>query len=799
MSEFRLAFRSLLRAPVFTAVAVLTLALGIGANAAVFSVVDGVLLKPLPFADPDALVMVWEHNIPRDRRTNVVSPGNFIHWRERQQSFTDMAAFIRTTANISEGGDPEEVRMQVVSEAFFRTLGATPLRGRTFTLEEDAPPRTKMIISHGLWQRRFGADEGILGRKVTVSGLPIEIIGVMPPGFEFLDRDVDIWMPMALPAAARTPRGRSISVVARLKPDVSLEQARQEMIGIHGQLGQEFPDMNGSWSANVQPLNEHVGGDLRPTLLVLLGAVGFVVLVACANVAGLLLARAAARQREIAVRTALGASWARLAKQALAESLTLAALGGAGGLLLAYLLVRLLVTAAESGLNLPRAGEIGLDMRVVGFTALLCLVTGVLFGLAPAMWSRRAAVTDALKEGGRGGTGARAARARGVLVVAEVALAIVLLTGAGLMIRSFVKLSSVGPGFDTTRVMTFSVALPRIQYGQEGQARRFFDQLNERLRAQPSVTAVGAVSFLPLTGPASATSYHAEGQPRLEGGAMPVTEVRVISGDYFAAMGIPLKAGRLFNSDEHRETRRTIVISESMARQAFPGVDPIGRRVNISWGDDEYDEIVGVVGDIHHAGLDEQPRPMIYWPHIRTEYTTMYPIVRTTGDPGAIAALAREEDKRLDAVQPIAGVRTLDELVSNSIAQPRLIARLLAVFAAVALTLAAIGIYGVVAYTVSQRTREIGIRMALGSTRGGVARLIAGQGLRLAGLGIALGIPAALLLARAMESMLFDTDPADPGTLAIVALVLMAAAVAACLVPLRKAVGVDPAHALRSE
>lgn len=429
MSDFRLAIRSLLRAPVFAFVAILTLALGIGANAAVFSVVDGILLKALPFTQPDALMMVWEHNIPRGRRTNVVSPGNFIHWRERQQSFTDMAAFIRTTANISEGGNPEEVRMQVVSESFFRILGATPLRGRTFTPEEDAPPRDKMLISHGLWQRRFGGDESILGRKVTVSGMPIEIIGVMPAGFEFLDRDIDIWAPVALPATARTPRGRSISVVARLKPGVSIEQAQQEMVAIHGQLGKEFPDMNGSWSANVQPLTEHVGGDLRPTLLVLLGAVGFVVLVACANVAGLLLARAAARQREIAVRTALGASWMRLARQALAESLTLSALGGASGLLLAYLLVRLLLAAAESGLNLPRAHEIGLDMRVVGFTALVCLVTGLLFGLAPALWSRRAAITDSLKEGGRGGTGAHAARARGVLVIAEVALAIVLLTG----------------------------------------------------------------------------------------------------------------------------------------------------------------------------------------------------------------------------------------------------------------------------------------------------------------------------------------------------------------------------------
>ena len=799
MSDFRVAIRSLLRAPVFACVAILTLALGIGANAAVFSVVDGILLKPLPFSEPDDLVLVWEHNLPRDRRTNVVSPANFIHWREQQTSFSDMAAIAGASVNLNEQGSPEELDAQLVSPSLFGILGVSPSLGRAFTAEEDVPVRTKAIISHDLWQRRFNGDPSVLGRTIALSALPLEIVGVMPEGFTILSDGIDVWLPLGLPAQARTPRGRSLQVIARRKPGVSMESAQAEMTSISTRLTEQFPDFNKGWTSNVQSLGVHTSGDLRPTLLVLLGAVGFVVLVACANVAGLLLARAAARQREIAVRTALGASWLRLARQALAESLTLAALGGAAGLMLAYGLVRLLLAAAEQGLDVPRAHEIGLDLRVVGFTALLCIVTGILFGLAPALWSRRAAITDSLKEGGRGGTGARAARARGVLVVAEVALAIVLLTGAGLMIRSFAQLASVGPGFDTTRVLTFSVALPRVQYGQEGQARRFFDQLHERLRAQPSVSAVGAVSFLPLTGPASATSYQAEGQPVLEAGAMPVTEVRLISGDYFAAMGIPLKAGRLFNSDETRETRRTVVISESMAKQAFPGVDPIGRRLAVSWTDDEYEEVVGVVGDIHHAGLDEDPRPMVYWPHIRTEYTRMFPIVRTTGDPASIIATAREEVKRLDAAQPIAGVRTLEEIVSTSIAQPRLITRLLAVFAAVALTLAVIGIYGVVAYTVSQRTREIGIRVALGSTPGGVAKLIAGQGVKLALAGTAIGIPIALLLARGMESMLFNTDPADPATIAVVALLLTVAALAACLVPLRKALKVEPAQALRSE
>lgn len=798
MQDIRLAIRSLLRAPGFAFVAILTLALGIGANAAVFSVVDGVLLKPMPFASPDDLVMVWEHNLPRDNRTNAVSPGNFVHWRERQTSFTDMSALFRTTGNLSEGGEPEELRMQIVSEAFFRTLGVAPMRGRTFTPEEDAPPRTKMIISHGLWQRRFGGDEGILGRKVTVSGQPVEVIGVMPRGFQFLDENIDMWMPIALPPEARTPRGRSIRVVARLKPGVTADQARQEMIGIHRQLAQEFPNVNGSWSANVQPLGEHVSGKLKPTLLVLLGAVGFVVLVACANVASLVLARAAARQREVAVRTALGASWARLARQALAESLTLALLGGAAGIVLAYWLLNLLLAAADRGLTLPRAHEIGLDARVLGFTAILCVVTGLLFGLVPAIWSRRANVTDALKDTGRGGTSATATRARSMLVVAEIALAIVLLTGAGLMLRSFARLMAVEPGFETTKVMTFSVSLPAARYAEK--STMFFDQLIERLRGLPTVTAAGAVSFLPMTGPASATSYQAEGQPAdLQAGARPVTEVRIISGDYFDALGIRLTAGRLFNADEQREPRNVVVISETMAKQAFPGVDPIGRRVTVSWNITDPQQVIGVVADIRHADLVTPTRATLYWPHIASPYTTMYPVVRTTGDPDTIVSAARAEVLNLDPAQPIASVRTLEDIVSVTVAQPRLISRLLAVFAAVALTLAAIGIYGVIAYAVSQRTREIGIRVALGATPGRVVRLVVLHGAMLAAAGLAVGIPASLLLARAMNSMLFETPPSDPATLAAVALLLTVTALAACLVPLRKALRVDPAVALRRE
>jgi putative ABC transport system permease protein len=425
------------------------------------------------------------------------------------------------------------------------------------------------------------------------------------------------------------------------------------------------------------------------------------------------------------------------------------------------------------------------------------VVTGILFGLAPALWSRRANVTGSLKDAGRGGTSARAARARGALVVAEIALAIVLLTGAGLMLQSFAKLTAVEPGFDTMRVMTFSVALPPAPY--RGRAQAFFDQLNDQLAALPFVSAAGAVSFLPMTGPASATSYRAEGQAEVDAGAMPVTEVRVITGDYFAAMGIPITRGRTFNADERRADRNVVIISEAMAQDAFPGADPIGRRVAISWDDDAFQEVIGVAGDIRHADLGTPTRPMIYWPHVKNPYLTMYPVVRTSGDPSMVVAAARAEVQRMDPAQPIANVRTLDDIVSASVAQPRLIARLLAVFAAVALALAAIGIYGVVAYGVSQRTREIGIRMALGATRGRVVRLIVSHGLMLAGAGLLLGVPAALLLARAMDTMLFETPPADPGTIAAAALVLMASAVAACLVPLRKALGVDPSEALRNE
>ena len=463
--DFVYAFRGLLRAPGFAAIAILTLALGIGANAAVFSVVDGILLKPLPYTNPGELVMVWEHNLRRDNRTNVVGPGNYLLWRDQQTSFTDMAAVFRTAVNLSEGGAPEELRAQLVGEPLFRILGVAPQQGRVFTPQEDAPPRAKMLISHGLWQRRFGGDPNIVGRSVRVSDQSMEIIGVMPAGFRFLDDNIDVWLPIALPPTARAATGRSVRVVARLRPGISIEQAHEEMKRIAEGLLTQKP-ANRGWSTHVQPLTEHIAGDLRPTLVVLLAAVGFVVLVACANVASLLLARAAARQREIAVRTALGASWLRLARQALAESLTLSVLGGLAGLALAYWLLRLLLAAAQRGLAVPRADEIGLDPRVLAFTALLCLITGVLFGLAPALWARGASVTDGLKDSTRGGTSAKAARARGVLVVAEIALAIVLLTGAGLMLRSFARLAAVDPGFATTSVATFSVSLPPARYSE---------------------------------------------------------------------------------------------------------------------------------------------------------------------------------------------------------------------------------------------------------------------------------------------------------------------------------------------
>lgn len=802
LADLRLAVRLLLRNPAFTAVAVATLAVGIGANAVIFSVVRAVLLEPLPFRDPARIVLVWERNIPRTRLTNVASPANFLAWRDQQHALEDLAAFsITTTIGVTGGSAaPDQVGAQLVTAQLFPVLGAEVLVGRTFTPDEDRPDNDATVISHRLWLRRFGGDRDIVGRPFTANGRARTIVGIMPPSFTLFDRTVDVWMPMGFDDAARQAGGRWLIPVARLKPGVTLSQAQAEMDTITARLAAEFPDRNAGWASTVMLLQEQLVGPVRLALGVLAGAVGFVLLIACANVGSLLLARATGRQRELAVRAALGAGRGRLIRQLLVESLLLAVLGGAAGLLLAYAGVNTLLAATAEQFPIPRLENAGLDWWVIGFTSLVSLLTIIVFGLTPAIFASRPDLNSALKDGARA-SGARGGRLRAAFVVVEVALALVLLAGAGLLIRSFAALLSVDPGFRPEHVLTMQISLPGSgKYSEDASRVQFFRELTARVERLPGVTAAGAVSFLPLTGLAAATSLELVGRPAPPKGQGPVADVRIVSGDYFRAMGIPLLKGRLFDEREGRERAAAAVINETMARQMWPGEDPIGKKFVLSWNPPVVtDEVIGVVGDVLHEGLDARIRPMVYLGHPRTTYRALTLTVRAAGDPAALTSAVVGQVRAMDPEQPVANVRTLDEVAARSLGQRRVVTLLLAIFAGAALLLAAVGLYGVLAYLVVQRTREIGVRMALGASRADVLWIVVGQATRLAGAGLALGFAGAWALTRVMRTLLFDVTPTDPVTLGAVAGGLACVAVLASAIPALRALRVDPVVALRCQ
>ena len=799
LQDLRYGGRQLLRAPGFAAVAIAALAIGIGANTAIFSVVNTLLIRPLPYADADRLALVWEHNTARGRRGNVVGPANYVHWRDLQRSFEEMAAISSTLPlTVTGDGDPEEVMSQLVSWQFFPVLGVQPALGRVFAAEEDRPGSRVAVISERLWKRRFNSDPGILDRPVTIQGVPYTVLGVMPDGFSFMDKRVDVWAPIAFTEATRTRRGRSLQVVARLKDGVSVAAAHEDIVRVHAELTRLMPEFNTGWSAEVVPLREQLTGPVRPALFVLLGAVGFVLLIACANVANLLMARATGRQRELAVRAALGAGRWRLVRQLMAESLLLAAIGGAAGLCLGWWAVHLLRAFVAQRLDVQRLDAVAIDGWVLAFTAGVAVLSGVLFGMFPALMAAGAELTDALKQGGRGGTAGRGNRARSAFVVVEVALALILLTGAGLLIRSFTRLMDVDAGFDPSRTITFDIGLPGSRYQGPPQVAGFFRRLFERVDALPGVEASGAISFLPLTGLASATGYAVVGEPAPPPGHAPVTDVRAVSHDYFRAMNVPLVRGRLFTHDEADAAGR-IVINEAMARRHWPGRDPIGQRLRISWGASGEDEVIGVVGDTRHEGLASEPRPTIYWPHLRLPYGAMTVTVRTAGDPRTVLSAVTAAVRELDPQLAVADVRTMQQVVDDSVAQQRVTTTVLGVFAAAALLLAAVGIYGVIAFTVTERTQEIGIRMALGASRAAVLRMVVGRALLLASIGVVLGAAGAVVLTRFMAGMLFGVTPTDPATFVAVAAVLFGVAAVAGYVPGRRATRVDPVVALRAD
>jgi putative ABC transport system permease protein len=800
VQDFRYAARLLLRSPGFTFVAVAALALGIGANAAIFSVVDTLLVRPLPYPDADRLAVVWEHNLPRDKKNNVVSPGNFIHWRELNQSFKELSSVSMTfRTTLTGAGDATELPVQYVSGTIFQTLGVRPALGRDFTPQEDAPGVSVVTISDRLWRQRFGADPSIVNRTIMLNGTPNLVVGVMAPGFSILDKSVDVWSIVGFGPAARTPRGRWTCVVGRVKDGVSMAQAQDDMTRVHAELTRRFPAFNTGWTANVVPLREQLTGDVRPALWVMLGAVGFVLLIACANVGNLVLARATARQRELAVRAALGAGRGRLIRQMLAESILLSLVGAGAGLVLAWWAMVALRTTVAERLPIARLEEVGIDGKVLLFTIAAALVSAFIFGIAPAFTSAGAKLTDTLKDGGRSGSAARGARVRSAFVVVEMALALVLLVGAGLLLRSFVTLLRVDPGFDPARTMTVKVAIPQSKYQDAAQQQAFFNQLFERIDALPGVTAAGGTSYLPINGLGSATSFEVVGKPKPAAGQEPVTDVRVITHDFFKAMGVPLLRGRAFDGRDTGTGIHRVIVNQALANKFYPGEDPIGKSIIVSWNDSVPDEIVGVAGDVRQQDLETEARETIYWPPARFTYPFMTIAIRTAGDPRSVVAPAVAALHDLDPNVAAADVRTMEDVIDISVAQRRLTMLLLSIFAGLALVLAAVGIYGVIGYSVSQRTQEIGIRMALGAPRGAVLRMVVGQAMTLALIGVALGGVGAWMLTRLMQKLLFGVTASDPVTFVAVSALLAFVAALAASVPGLRATRVDPVIALRSE
>jgi putative ABC transport system permease protein len=803
IKDLKFAFRSLFKRPGFVAVAVITLALGIGGSTAIFTVVDAALLRGLPYKSPDRLVHLWEKTPKEDFSKREFSYPDYQDYQQNNV-LEGLAAYTGGRVLLSGTGEPEFVGGPRVSANFFSVLGVDPLLGRTFQPGEDTPGTAKVtVLDYGLWQRRFGGDPNVIGRALTINGESYTIVGVLPSSFQFALRANELWTPYQPTQNQLSRRGlHGTNLIGRLKPGVDAAQAQSELSIIAGRIEKEFNESHAGTTMRIVPLHEEVVGKVRPILLVLLAGVGFVLLIACANVASLLLTRSFARQKEVAIRSALGASRWRVVRQLLTESLLLGLLGGVAGLLVAYWAVPALVSALpQTQLNaMPFLKTLSLDAKILSFSFGLSLLTGLIFGLAPSLQSSRLDLNEVLKEGGRTMAAGASHRLRSTMVVTEIALAVVLLVGAGLMMKSLLRLLQTNVGFKTDNLLTMTVVLPATKYKQENQIINVQQQLQDRLQSLPGVSSAGTIDILPLNG-GNTSQFFVEGDPIPPPAEQTEANVRVVSDTYFKTLGVPLLAGRMFDERDGPDKPGVVIISKSIANLLFAGRDPVGRKIRYSTTQGNPDLIVGVVGDVKTTGLDENVRPVLYYPFRQSAAPIANFVLHTDTDPTALTASIRKEVRDLEPDAAILNVNSMNQMIAQTPASfmRRFPALLIGIFAIVALLLASIGIYGVVSYSVSQQTHHIGVRMALGANSADILRMVLKEGLVLALAGVGIGIVAAFVLMRLLRTLLFEVSTTDAATFAIVAGALFAVALLACYLPARRATKVDPLVALRYE